>query len=163
DVAILCDVVAASRPEALQALKPGKTATSVNSYLAPTAEFTRDPDVRLDAQPLLDTLRAAAGPANTWALNAHALAEQQFGDSILATMMMVGHAWQRGHIPLGEEAIMHALVLNGVAVQANQEASRMGRLAAARPEALSPESQRREHVVTLHAPESLETIVERCR
>ncbi|WP_442595775.1 indolepyruvate ferredoxin oxidoreductase family protein [Parapusillimonas sp. JC17] len=163
DVAILCDVVAASRPEALQALKPGKTATSVNSYLAPTAEFTRDPDVRLDAQPLLDTLRAAAGPANTWALNAHALAEQQFGDSILANMMMLGHAWQRGHIPLSEEAIMHALVLNGVAVQANREAFRMGRLAAARPEALSPESQRREQVVTLHAPESLETIVERCR
>ncbi|MEB2399467.1 MAG: indolepyruvate ferredoxin oxidoreductase family protein [Alcaligenaceae bacterium] len=163
DVAILCDAVAANRPEALQALNPGRTATSINSYLAPTAEFTRDPDVRLDAQPLIDTLRATAGQANTWTLDAHALAERQFGDSILANMMMLGFAWQRGHIPLSEEAILHALVLNGVAVQANQEAFRTGRLAAARPEALPPESRPAEQVVTLHAPESLEAIVERCR
>ncbi|HWL30212.1 MAG TPA: indolepyruvate ferredoxin oxidoreductase family protein, partial [Burkholderiaceae bacterium] len=160
DVAILCDAVAANSVEALGTLQRGHTLTTLNSYLAPTAEFTRNPDVDLNPQPLLDTIRKTAGEDNTWALDAHMLAAHHFGDSILANMMMLGYAWQHGGIPLSEAAIMHALSLNGVAVQANQEAFRMGRLAAAQPEALSPV---REQPVIIRMPESLETVVERCR
>src|SRR3546814_19022442 len=54
DVAILCDTVAAAKPETLQALRHGGTRTIINTYLAPTAEFTRDPQVSLDPRPLID-------------------------------------------------------------------------------------------------------------
>src|SRR3546814_854773 len=162
DVAILCDTVAAAKPETLQALRHGGTRTIINTYLAPTAEFTRDPQVSLDPRPLIDTLRAAAGPSNTRELDAHTLATRYFGDSILANMMMLGYACQDGGIPLSEDAIMHALDLNGVAVQANQEAFRLGRLAASQPQALQP-ARVDEKAVVIHMPKSLDTIVERCR
>src|SRR3546814_21154850 len=86
--------------------------------------FTRDPQVSLDPRPLIDTLRAAAGPSNTRELDAHTLATRYFGDSILANMMMLGYAWQDGGIPLSEDAIMHALDLNGVAVQIGRASCR---------------------------------------
>src|SRR3546814_10710051 len=70
--------------------------------------------------------------------------------------------WQDGGIPLSEDAIMHALDLNGVAVQTNQEAFRLGRLAASQPQALQP-ARVDEKAVVIHMPESLDTIVERCR
>ncbi|UYO94287.1 indolepyruvate ferredoxin oxidoreductase family protein [Pollutimonas sp. M17] len=161
DVAILCDTVAAAKPETLQALRHGHSRAIVNTYLAPTSEFTRDPQVDLDPRPLVDALRAAAGASNTRELDAHALATRYFGDSILANMLMLGYAWQGGGIPLDEEAILHALGLNGVAVQANQEAFRLGRLAAAQPQALQP--ARAEKPVVIHMPESLDAVVERCR
>ncbi len=160
DIAIFCDVVAAASPEALKTLQTGKTQVALNTYLAPTAEFTRDPQASLNPQPLVDTIRAAAGASNTRLLDAHSAAEQQFGDSILANMMMLGFAWQHGGIPLSEGAIMQALELNGIAVQANQEAFRTGRLAAWQPAALQPSTEKS---VVLHLPESLDAVVERCR
>ncbi|MGP1613764.1 MAG: indolepyruvate ferredoxin oxidoreductase family protein, partial [Pollutimonas bauzanensis] len=163
DVAIFCDAVAATGPEALQALRRGKTRVAVNTYLAPTAEFTRDPQISLDPQPLIDVLGAAAGAAGIRLLDAHAAAQQQFGDSILANMMMLGFAWQHGGIPLSEDAIMRALALNGIAVQANQEAFRMGRLAAWQPAALQPPVPPAEETAAARGPESLETVVDRCR
>jgi len=41
-----------------------------------------------------------------------------------------GFAYQLGEIPIGEEAILKAIELNGAAVKANQRAFRLGRLAA---------------------------------
>ncbi len=180
DVAIFCDVVAAAKPEAMQALKPavarpdaagglppdadelhGHTLTIVNTYLAPTAEFTHDPQVALDPRPLIDAIRQTTGSDHTWELDAHQLAIRQFGDSIMANMIMLGYAWQRGGIPVSAAAIQRALALNGVAVEQNQQAFGIGRLAAARPDALVALADTRP--VTVHAPESLEKVVERCR
>ena len=162
DVAILCDVVAASKAEALETLKPSVTLTALNTYLAPTAEFTRDPDVNLSPEPLTEKIRRAAGQSNTHLLNAHELAASLFGDSILANMMMLGFVWQHGGIPLSLAAIEQALTLNAVAVKANQNAFRMGRVAAAHPEQLRQAALTKEQSVVIHFPESLETVVARC-
>ncbi|MGB3288359.1 MAG: indolepyruvate ferredoxin oxidoreductase family protein, partial [Burkholderiaceae bacterium] len=161
DVAILCDSAAAAKPETLRALRQGHSRAIINTYLAPTSEFTRDPQADLDPGSLIEVLRKAAGAANTRELDAHELATRYFGDSILANMLMLGCAWQGGGIPLSEDAILHALVLNGVAVGANQEAFRLGRLAAVQPQALRPAAV--EKPVIIHMPESLDAIVERCR
>lgn len=128
-VAILCYPVAGSAPEVLATLKSGKTHTAVNTWLTPTAEFTRNPDVSVNPEPLLRTIQTAAGISNTWVLNAHSMAVHHFGDSILANMLMLGFVWQHGGIPVSEVAILHALKLNGVAVTANQEAFQLGRVA----------------------------------
>jgi indolepyruvate ferredoxin oxidoreductase len=52
------------------------------------------------------------------------------GDSIATNLFMVGYAWQRGLIPLGEASIVHAIELNGAAVESNKKAFEWGRRAA---------------------------------
>ncbi|NYT44013.1 indolepyruvate ferredoxin oxidoreductase family protein [Alcaligenaceae bacterium] len=161
DVLIACDIVAASRADALQAVRSGKTQAIVNSYLAPTTEFTQDPQADLNPEPLIAAVRSAAGADHTWTLNAHEQAFRYFGDSIMANMMMLGFAWQHGGIPLSLPAIMRALELNGVAVERNQRAFQMGRLLAAQPDALRVATAK-EKAVLIHMPESLEAVMERC-
>jgi indolepyruvate ferredoxin oxidoreductase len=64
---------------------------------------------------------------------------------------MVGYAWQKGLIPIGEAAIMQAIELNGAAVESNKKAFEWGRRAAvdvasveraATPAQSRPEGQR---------------------
>ena len=52
------------------------------------------------------------------------------GDSIATNMFMLGYAWQKGLVPLGEEAIERAIELNGAAVEFNKAAFEWGRRAA---------------------------------
>ena len=47
-----------------------------------------------------------------------------------ANILAVGYAWQLGLVPLGFEALMRAIELNGVAVAANRLAFALGRMAA---------------------------------
>src|SRR5690606_36991774 len=84
-----------------------------------------------------------------------------FGDSILSNMFMLGHAWQRGGVPLSHAALVRAIELNGVAVKANQDAFEAGRLAAHQPQALESALRPAAQVVQLHVPESFERAVQR--
>lgn len=136
DVAILCDSVAASNPSAAQCISPEQTEVFLNDYLAPTSEFTRNPDVVLPRQALVEQLVNHSSATKSHQVDAHYLAEQLFGDSILSNMMMLGIAWQQGAIPLSLAAIERAIQLNGVAVTANQLAFEAGRLWFAKPEAI---------------------------
>jgi indolepyruvate ferredoxin oxidoreductase len=160
DAAIFCDTVAAIRPDVLSTLHRDHTVTTVNTWLAPTAEFMRNPHIDLNPGPMIADIRQAAGTSNTSLLDAHALAEQQFGDGILANMIMLGFAWQQGAIPVSQDAIMQAITLNGVAVAANKKAFGIGRVAAWKPGALQTAAS---NVTLIKAPESLEKIIERCR
>ena len=132
DAAILCDPVASVAPDSLGALRHGHTQVTVNTYVAPVSEFTRDPDAAMRPEALLAKIRHAAGDAHTAAIDAHAAALALFGDSILSNMFMLGYAWQRGGVPLSHAAINRAIELNGVAVAANRAAFDSGRLAAHR-------------------------------
>ena len=72
------------------------------------------------------------------------------GDSIATNLFMVGYAYQRGLLPVGEAAILRAIELNGAAVESNKQSFRWGRLAAVDPARVSaaaipsakPDSQR---------------------
>jgi len=83
-------------------------------------------------------------------LDATRLATGLMGDSIATNLFMVGYAYQRGLIPVGEEAILRAIELNAAAVEANKQSFRWGRLAALEPERVlklavpqqKPDSQR---------------------
>jgi indolepyruvate ferredoxin oxidoreductase len=77
---------------------------------------------------LEDILQAVGNePSNMGAFDANAVATQLLGDSIFINPMVMGFAWQRGWIPLTAQAIMRAIELNGVQVQANQQAFAWGR------------------------------------
>ncbi|HUH60318.1 MAG TPA: indolepyruvate ferredoxin oxidoreductase family protein [Candidimonas sp.] len=160
DAAIFCDTVAAVRPDVLGIVRRNHTLATVNTWVAPTAEFMRNPHIDLDPRPMIADIQQAAGSSNTLILDAHSLAEQQFGDGILANMIMLGFSWQQGGIPVGLEAIMQAITLNAVAVEANKKAFGIGRVAAWKPGALQAAGA---HATVIKAPESLEKIVDRCR
>jgi indolepyruvate ferredoxin oxidoreductase len=70
-------------------------------------------------------------------VDAEAIATQLLGDSIFTNPVMLGFAWQKGWIPLGDAALLRAMELNAVAVEKNQAAFQWGRLAAHDPAALA--------------------------
>ena len=136
DTAIVCDGVAGLKPEAWRTLARQRTTAVLNTHVIPPTEFTHDTEARHDGAAILHHFERAVEPGRLHGLDAHALAEQHYGDTILSNMIMLGHAWQLGAVPVGAAAIQRAIELNGVAVDANLEAFRLGRLAAWRPDAL---------------------------
>ncbi|MBG9388647.1 indolepyruvate ferredoxin oxidoreductase family protein [Caenimonas aquaedulcis] len=136
DAIVACDAVVGASPEALQTVRRGRTRVLANVHETPVAESLRNPDAQLRIPQLLDKLRFAAGDDRVETLDAQALAEALLGDSILANMLTVGYAWQRGLLPVGLAALRRAIELNGVAVETNLLAFSLGRLEAASPSAL---------------------------
>ncbi|MBT7663976.1 MAG: hypothetical protein HN608_03585 [Rhodospirillaceae bacterium] len=102
----------------------------MNSHLAPTAQFTMDPDMDFHDQDLRNLIRDSAGDNRTEFLDATGLATNLMGDAIAANLFLLGHAHQRGALPVSGAAIDRAIELNGVAVAMNRRAFALGRLAA---------------------------------
>jgi len=102
----------------------------------PVAESLRNPDASLQVPLLLDKLRFAAGPDRVQTLDAQTLAEHFLGDSIYSNMVALGCAWQRGLVPVSLQALVRAIELNNVAVEANQLAFSLGRLVGGDPDAV---------------------------
>ena len=63
-------------------------------------------------------------------VDAGALVGGLMGEGILATVFMLGYAFQKGLIPVSAEALMRAIDLNGVMVAENRQAFLWGRSAA---------------------------------
>ena len=89
-------------------------------------------------------------------LHAVRLAEHLFGNAQAMNTMLLGLAWQRGLVPVGEAAILRAIELNGAAVALNRRAFLWGRILAEQP-ALEDEIL----VHTLESPPaSLDALIE---
>ncbi len=129
DTLVGCDLVVAAGDEAMSKLREGNSGGAVSADLVPTADFTRNPDWKVDAGRLIERLRAVLGD-RLLLLDAQRLAAALMGDPIAANMFMLGAAWQRGQIPLSLAAIARAIELNGVAIPMNKEAFLWGRRAA---------------------------------
>jgi indolepyruvate ferredoxin oxidoreductase len=128
DVVLACDLVAAVLPECLDAIAPG-TRVFGNADVSATAGFQLDRDLTIDVDALSARISGAAGePPALFA--ASRLAESELGDSISANILMLGHAWHSGAVPLPLAAIQQAIRLNGRAVSANLQAFDLGRRAA---------------------------------
>jgi indolepyruvate ferredoxin oxidoreductase len=136
DAILACDLVVGASPEALGTVKHGRTVILANTHELATAAFVRDPDARLESPALLAKMHHAAGAGRVFTEDAQAIAQRMLGDTLPANIVMLGAAYQRGLVPLGEAALQRAIELNGVAVQANKTAFALGRLAVAAPDAL---------------------------
>jgi len=137
DMMLACDMVVGASEAALQTVRRGRTRLVVNSHEIPTDVFVRNPDANLHAAGLLDKLRFAAGAEQMSVCDANALAARLLGDAVGANILLMGHAWQQGLIPVSLAAIERAIELNNVAVDMNRLAFNIGRLAAAGSPALS--------------------------
>ncbi|HTR57794.1 MAG TPA: DUF6537 domain-containing protein, partial [Casimicrobiaceae bacterium] len=147
---LACDILTGVGYEALAKMQKGVTKALVNTALVMPADFTRNADLAFPTGSMEQEIRDAVAPGDAEFLDATKLATGLMGDSIATNLFMVGYAYQRGLIPVGEEAILRAIELNAAAVEANKQSFRWGRLAAVEPERVlklaipeeKPDSQR---------------------
>jgi indolepyruvate ferredoxin oxidoreductase len=135
DLLIAADPVVAASKEAILLCAPDRTTVILNTHLAPVSDFTRQRDFDFRQPQVMASISAATRTRHVHDFSA--LAKALTGDEIGANLMMLGHAWQSGLVPLARESILEAIRLNGVAVKANSEAFDWGRRLAHDPAAVT--------------------------
>jgi indolepyruvate ferredoxin oxidoreductase len=128
DVLIGGDLVVSAGAKTLGLTQAGRTGAVVNSHEIITGDFTRDTEFRLPTERMTLALEARLRD-DVSLFDASDLAKALLGDSIFSNMMIFGAAWQRGFVPLSQDAIVQAITLNGTAVDRNLRAFEIGRWA----------------------------------
>ena len=136
DLVLGCDMVVVNDYWALSKIRADRTEVVINDYQAMPGPFTRMPDMQFPAQGIVDAIRTALGGREPLQVPATEVATALLGDAIGSNLFMLGVAWQRGLVPVGFDAIMRAIELNGAAIEMNKTAFAWGRLAAIKPEAV---------------------------
>ena len=127
DVVIGCEAIVAANPVTLSVMREGRTYVALNTHGSPTANFVNDPDWQFPGGQCENAIANAVGRDLLGAFDADKVAVQLLGDSIFTNPLMLGYAWQKGRIPIGIEAMMRAMELNGVQVEKNKAAFDWGR------------------------------------
>ncbi|WP_158924995.1 indolepyruvate ferredoxin oxidoreductase family protein [Acidisphaera sp. S103] len=104
-----------------------------NLDLAATADFKRNAALSIDAALHRRTIEKATNKGRSIWLHGVRLAERLFGNAQAMNTMLLGMAWQRGLVPVGEASILRAIELNGAAVKLNKRAFLWGRILAEQP------------------------------
>lgn len=129
DAYIVFDVLSGTTADNLAKANKQRTVAVVSGSQIPTGGMVRQtavlfPQVQLLRQQIESHTRAAD---NVY-LDAITVAENLFGSHMPANIMTIGAAYQAGVIPVRAAAIEQAIELNGVAVEANKQAFRVGRM-----------------------------------
>jgi indolepyruvate ferredoxin oxidoreductase len=129
------DLRVAAEPMILEMIDRRRGAVVVASEQAVSSEFIRNPDHDFQNARLKKAIIELGAPT-TDIFPAREYARRFLGDEVAANLILMGHAWQKGLIPLRLESIQRAVELNGAAVALNMSAFCLGRLHAIRPDAL---------------------------
>jgi len=121
------DLLVANDEEVLKTLDKQKTKSIINSDEIMTGEFTRDKNFFLPFDKMKENLINILGKNNIEFIPSNTIAKKILGDSILSNMFIVGKAYQSGFIPIKSKAIEKAIELNGVSIEENIQAFRLGR------------------------------------
>jgi indolepyruvate ferredoxin oxidoreductase len=127
DVVIGCEAIVAANPVTLSVMREGRTYVALNTHGSPTANFVNNPDWQFPGGQCEAAIAHAVGKDLLGAFDADKVAVQLLGDSIFTNPLMLGYAWQKGRVPIGLEAMMRAMELNGVQVDKNKAAFDWGR------------------------------------
>ena len=129
DLILGCDPIVTAGKETMVRMRPGRTRVAINGLATPTAAFVKNGAWANPSDSCLEDILQAVGnePKNMGAFDANQVSTQLLGDSIFINPMVMGFAWQRGWIPLTQDAIVRAIELNGVQVEANKLAFTWGR------------------------------------
>ena len=130
DLVIGCDLIVTAGRDALSRMGEGRTYAAINTATSPTAAFVKNPDWQFPEDSAKAAIRNACGEHRVAMIAAGDIATALMGDNIATNMFMLGYAWQKGWVPLSENALMRAIELNGVSVPFNQSAFDWGRKAA---------------------------------
>lgn len=133
DLVMACDPIVAAGRETISRMREGRTHVALNSTGTPTAAFVKNGQWANPSDACVASVTEAVGASGVGLVNADQLAKTVLGDTLYTNPIMLGFAWQKGWIPLSFEALMRAIELNAVQVQANKDAFSWGRLAAHEP------------------------------
>jgi indolepyruvate ferredoxin oxidoreductase len=126
-------LVATSAPNLLRA-RPDLTIAVVSTTQVPTGAMVASPDVAFpDPGGLVAAVNRVTRKDENVFVDALGLGEALFGDHMAANMILLGAAYQAGAIPVRARAIEEAIAINGVQVEMNAQAFRVGRLLVADP------------------------------
>ena len=159
DAIIGCDLVVAAGGDAISLMDTGRTHVTANADVTPTSEFIRDRSKTFESQLLAARVKRQAKDFGS--IDAESLALGYLNDAIYTNMIMVGYAWQKGHIPVSLRGLYRAIKLNGVKIAENMKAFDVGRLAAADPERLEKTSDPRGDVKPMTLDEIIENRADR--
>jgi indolepyruvate ferredoxin oxidoreductase len=155
DLMLAADLAVACQPGVLE--RNARSAVVIgNLDLAATADFKRDALLSIDAALHRRTIEKVTDAGRSIWLHGVYLAERLFGNAQAMNTLLLGLAWQRGLVPVGEAALMRAIELNGAAVALNRRAFLWGRILAEHPE-LTDEVLAG---VVAGAPASLDDVIE---
>ncbi len=157
-----CDLVVAAGFESLSKMTPGESYAVINSHETVTGDFTRNPDFHFPGQRLHELIKQASGGRADF-LEATRIATALMGDSIATNLFMLGFAWQKGLVPLSGDAILKAIEVNAVAVEANKRAFLWGRRAAHDLEAVQKAAAPKAEPESHHLSQTLDEVIERRR
>ncbi|MBI3713230.1 MAG: indolepyruvate ferredoxin oxidoreductase family protein [Burkholderiales bacterium] len=129
DLILGCDMLTAGQIDAISKMRAGRTHAVINTHEQPTGPFAKNPDWQFPTKSTERLIHDAVGGKVDF-INATKLATALMGDSIATNLFMLGFAFQKGAIPLSEAALLRAIELNGVAIEANKKAFLWGRRAA---------------------------------
>jgi indolepyruvate ferredoxin oxidoreductase len=131
DLVLGCDLITTSSNEALSKIQAGVTRAVINSAESPTADFVRNPNWTFAGGSMTQQVRDAVGnDAHLALVDATQLATALMGDGLYTNPFVLGFAWQKGWVPLSLDALLRAIELNGVQVDANKRAFDWGRATA---------------------------------
>jgi indolepyruvate ferredoxin oxidoreductase len=138
DALLIFDLVGATTADILTKASPGRTAAVVSTALLPTGFMVKElgrefPELEVFRKAIEDV---TAVDDNTW-LDAEGIARAVFGSQPAANLIVVGLAYQQGLLPVSSEGIESAIAQNGVAVEVNIAAFRLGRRLAVEPDLLT--------------------------
>ena len=136
DAIVGCDLVTTGTNKLLETFRQGETKVTLNTHEQLNGDFTRNTEIRLPSSRIRQAIEDRAGSANFSTIDAHELAVHLFGDAIASNMLMLGFAYQKGHVPVSAAAIEEAIELNGAQIAMNKSAFAFGRLAAHDPKAI---------------------------
>ncbi|MEQ3697373.1 MAG: indolepyruvate ferredoxin oxidoreductase family protein [Pseudomonadales bacterium] len=137
DLLLGCDLVVAGSDESLAKVDSQRSFAIINEVDTPISEIFKDRDHSLPMDAIKAEISDHLGADRVAFYHATDLAEQLLGDSIGSNLMLMGCAYQRGLLPVSQEAIFRAIELNAVAVDQNKRAFELGRLLAHDPSAFT--------------------------
>ena len=133
DLMVAADLAVGCAPGVLE--RNAKSAGVIgNLDLAASAAFKQDPYLKIDAALHRRTIERATDRAKSVWLHGVRIAETLFGNAQAMNTLLLGLAWQRGLVPVGQAALLRAIELNGAEVETNRRAFLWGRILAERPE-----------------------------
>ena len=134
DSYIVFDVLSGSTDQNLARARPGKTIAVVSTSQVPTGGMVNSTELEFPHwNRFRDRIESVTLPEANVYLDARGLAEHLFGSHMPTNLITIGAAFQAGAVPIRAASIERAIELNGIAVEANKQAFRAGRLAAADP------------------------------
>lgn len=136
DLVLGFDVVVAASPRSLATFSRGRTHAVIDDHFAPTASFVKNTAIDFRKAATLKSIERAAGGDAVALVSSSDLASALFGDAIASNMFLLGHAWQKGLVPITLAAIRQAIELNGTARAMNLAAFDWGRRSAVEPDAV---------------------------